>query len=130
MTDPALKVYRKRRTPGIVLRILVIVFAVFLLLAIMLFFGLRRYVAYTDSGRLYLDIPWLYGYMAGKPEDDPLSSELTLTGDSYRAEPAPGESPMQEAEALPEQPAGEADDGALSAEETSVSPAEGGAPEG
>ena len=80
MTDPSPKVYRKRRAAGVLLRAAVIVLAVLVLLAVLLFFGLRKYIAYTETGRLYLDIPWLAGYMDGKPEDDPLSSELTLTG--------------------------------------------------
>ena len=101
MTEPAPKVYRKRRAGGVILRAAVIDLAALLLLAVLLFFGLRKYIAYSDTGRLYLDIPWLAGYMDGRPEDDPLSSELTLTGDSYRSEQPSAEPDGQEPESLP-----------------------------
>ena len=68
------------------IRIAVILLAVLVLLSLLFFFGLRKYIAYTETGRLYLDIPWLTGYMDGKPEDDPLSSELTLTGGTGRTD--------------------------------------------
>ncbi|MBR6951072.1 MAG: hypothetical protein IKH56_05005 [Oscillospiraceae bacterium] len=132
MTDPTPKVYRKRRGPGIALRVLAAVVAGLMLLAVLVFFGLRRHIAYTDSGRLYLDIPWLYGYMNGPPEDDPLSSELTLTGDSYRAAPAPSELSEPEAEAIPDPSPAENEEGTDGAvpEETPAPSEDVSAPEG
>ena len=102
MTDTGPKVYRKNRAVGIILRVACIVIAILVLLAVLLFFGLRRYIAYSDTGRLYLDIPWLAEYMEGEPQDDPLSSELTLTGDSYKTDRIPPSSPPQESSALPD----------------------------
>ncbi len=124
MTDSAPKVYRKRRAGGVVLRIAVIVLAALLLLAVLLFFGLRKYIAYTDTGRLYLDIPWLAGYMDGRPEDDPLASELTLTGDSYRTEQTPAE--PDEQEPLPDSASNDAtqESGEAAGEESSPVPAD------
>ena len=96
MTDPSLKVYRKRRTAGVLIRAAVIILAALVLLSVLFFFGLRKYISYTDTGRLYLDIPWLAGYMDGKPEDDPLSSELTLTGGAGRADLPPEEEEIRD----------------------------------
>ena len=101
MTDPFPKVYRKRKAAGVILRAVTILLASLVLLAVMLFFGLRKYIAYTDTGRLYLDIPWMAGYMDGRPEDDPLSSELTLTADSYKSDLPAEEMAGQEETVLP-----------------------------
>ena len=57
------KIYRQGRAAKITLKILLWVFIVLLFFAIAAFFGFRRYIAYTPKGELYLDVPWLYGYM-------------------------------------------------------------------
>ena len=126
MTDPSPKVYRRRRPAGVFLRAAAIVLAVLVLLAVLFFFGLRKYIAYSETGRLYLDIPWLAGYMDGKPEDDPLSSELTLTGGSSRSdfpsaeaggqnvgsidEPGDGSIPEADGSDAPQAPSGPAEE--------------------
>ena len=109
MTDPDLKVYRKRKPVRFLLRFLGILLAVLVVLSVYLFFGLRRYVAYSDTGKLYLDIPWLAGYMAGEPADDPLSAELTITGGSGQAQPLPAETAEQDGAAGTEEAAEEYD---------------------
>lgn len=70
------QIYRKGSARRAVLRILLWVLAVFLLLCITAFFGFRKYIAYTDTGKLYLDIPWLEGYVSGPPENDDLAEYM------------------------------------------------------
>lgn len=70
------KIYHHSSTKGIIFKIVVIIIAAVLILALTAFFGFRKYIAYTDTGKLYLDIPWLYGYMDGKPETDELAPYL------------------------------------------------------
>lgn len=70
------QIYRKGSARRAVLRILLWVLAVFLLLCITAFFGFRKYIAYTDTGKLYLDIPWLDGYVSGPPENDDLAEYI------------------------------------------------------
>ncbi len=52
-------VYRSRRPAAIVGKTLLIVFLVLLALAIFVFFYFQRYIAFTEDGQLYLDIPFL-----------------------------------------------------------------------
>lgn len=70
------QIYRKGSARRTVLRILLWVLAVFLLFCVLAFFGFRKYIAYTDTGKLYLDIPWLEGYVSGPPENDDLAEYL------------------------------------------------------
>ena len=50
--------YNNHRVARILLRVFACVLVAAVLLAISLFFGLRRYIVYTPEG-LRLDIPWL-----------------------------------------------------------------------
>jgi hypothetical protein len=52
------------------------VLAVLLIICAAAFFGFRKYIAYTDTGKLYLDIPWLEGYLGGPPENDELAEYM------------------------------------------------------
>lgn len=70
------KVYHHSSVKGTVLKIAIISAAIVLILALTAFFGFRKYISYTDTGKLYLDIPWLYGYMDGVPETDDLAPYL------------------------------------------------------
>ena len=79
MSSKTPKIYRRHRVWPVLLRVVLIVVGAFLLLSILAFFGFRKYIAYTDTGKLYLDVPWLDGYLAGRPEEDPLAPELALT---------------------------------------------------
>ena len=57
------KIYRQGKGLKIALKILLWTVIILAFFAIAAFFGFRRYIAYTPKGELYLDIPWLYGYM-------------------------------------------------------------------
>lgn len=70
------KIYRQGRAAKITLKILLWVFIVLLFFAIAAFFGFRRYIAYTPKGELYLDVPWLYGYM-NEPDMTPPEEQET-----------------------------------------------------
>lgn len=50
--------YKNRRVARILVRVVVGVVVAFVILAVSLFFGLRRYIVYTPEG-LRLEIPWL-----------------------------------------------------------------------
>ena len=68
------KIYRQGHAAKTALKILLGVLIALLFFAIAAFFGFRRYIAYTPRGELYLDIPWLYGYMDEPdmtPPDEP-----------------------------------------------------------
>lgn len=67
------KIYHHSNVKGVVVRIIIIVIAAAFILALTAFFGFRKFIAYTDTGKLYLDIPWLYGYMDGPPATDDLA---------------------------------------------------------
>ncbi len=71
------QIYRKGSARRIALRVILWVLAVFLFLCITAFFGFRKYIAYTGTGKLYLDIPWLEGYVSGPPESDDLAEYLS-----------------------------------------------------
>ncbi len=86
MSSKPPKIYRSHRVRHVLLRVLLIAAGAFLLLCILAFFGVRKYIAYTDTGKLYLDVPWLEGYLAGKPAEDPLAPELILTYGSESSE--------------------------------------------
>ena len=70
------KVYHHSNVKGTIIKIVAIVIAAAFILALTAFFGFRKFAAYTDTGKLYLDIPWLYGYMDGPPEHDDLAPYL------------------------------------------------------
>ena len=74
------KIYRQGRALKITLKILLWVFIVLLLFAVAAFFGFRRYIAYTPRGELYLDIPWLYGYMNEPDMSPPEETETDEPG--------------------------------------------------
>ena len=50
--------YKNRRVTRILLRVVVGVVIATVILAVSLFFGMRRYIVYTPEG-LRLEIPWL-----------------------------------------------------------------------
>lgn len=70
------KIYHHSNVKGTVVKIIVIIIAAAVILALTAFFGFRKFIAYTDTGKLYLDIPWLYGYMDGPPAQDDLAPYL------------------------------------------------------
>ena len=70
------KIYRHSNIKTIIWRIIAIVIAAAIVLALTAFFGFRKFIAYTETGKLYLDIPWLYGYMSGPPVEDELAPYL------------------------------------------------------
>ncbi len=70
------KIYRHSNIKSIIWRIIAIVIAAAIVLALTAFFGFRKFIAYTETGKLYLDIPWLYGYMSGPPTEDELAPYL------------------------------------------------------
>ena len=70
------KIYKHSNIKTIIGRVVAIFIAAVIILALTAFFGFRKFIAYTDTGKLYLDIPWLYGYMAGPPEEDELAPYL------------------------------------------------------
>ena len=90
MSPKTPKIYRRHRVWPVLFRVVLIVVGALLLLSILAFFGFRKYIAYTDTGKLYLDVPWLEGYLAGRPDEDPLASELTLTYGAENGEQAGG----------------------------------------
>jgi hypothetical protein len=51
--------YRNRRAARIALAAALSLVLVCLIAAVVLFFGLKRYIVYTQDGRLRLEIPWL-----------------------------------------------------------------------
>ena len=53
------RTYRSRRPLKILLTALLTLLIVGIILIVLLFFGLRQYIAYDQNGTLYLDIPWL-----------------------------------------------------------------------
>lgn len=71
-------IYRKRRWLLPLIRMLCLLLVLLFFLSVLALAGFRKYIAYTDSGKLYLDIPWLYGYMQGPPAEDPLADVLTV----------------------------------------------------
>ena len=73
------KIYKHSNIKSIISKIIVIVIAAAIILALTAFFGFRKFIAYTETGKLYLDIPWLYGYMPGPPEEDDLAEYLKPT---------------------------------------------------
>ena len=70
------KIYRHSNIKTIIWRVIAIVIAAAIVLALTAFFGFRKFIAYTETGKLYLDIPWLYGYMSGPPAEDELAPYL------------------------------------------------------
>jgi len=62
--------YKNRRVRRILIRFVIGVVLAFVVLAVALFFGLRRYIVYTPDG-LRLDIPWLQ-----ETEPPPIPLEL------------------------------------------------------
>ncbi|MBQ8831617.1 MAG: hypothetical protein IJ017_08460 [Oscillospiraceae bacterium] len=89
------KIYKHSNAKSIILKVIAIVIAAVIILALTAFFGFRKFIAYTDTGKLYLDIPWLYGYMDGPPAEDDLAPYLepaeTPTNVAVKVEDAPDE---------------------------------------
>ena len=81
------KIYHHSNAKGIAIRIVAIVIAAAFILALTAFFGFRKFIAYTDTGKLYLDIPWLYGYMDGPPKEDDLLPYLSPAADKSETPP-------------------------------------------
>ena len=63
MAGRAPRTFRNREPIKTVIITFVAVLAVAAIFAAALFFGLQKNIAYTEDGRLYLDIPWLEEYM-------------------------------------------------------------------
>lgn len=78
------KLYKQRRFIKVALKILAIIVAAIVLICILIFFGFRKYIAYTPGGKLYLDIPWLEGYMTEQTQDG--VSEIDGTYITYEYE--------------------------------------------
>ena len=70
------KIYKHSNIKSIILKVIVLIIVAAIILALTAFFGFRKFIAYTETGKLYLDIPWLYGYMPGPPEEDDLAEYL------------------------------------------------------
>ena len=70
------KIYKHSNIKSIILKVIVLIIVAAIILALTAFFGFRKFIAYTDTGKLYLDIPWLYGYMPGPPTEDDLAPYL------------------------------------------------------
>ena len=70
------KIYKHSNVKGIILKVIAVIIVAAIVLALTAFFGFRKFIAYTDTGKLYLDIPWLYGYMDGPPAEDDLAPYL------------------------------------------------------
>lgn len=86
MARNAPKVYRSGNARRLVGKILISVLVVVLVFALIAFFGFRKFIAYTDTGKLYLNIPWLYGYMEGPPAVDDLAPYLTTDTSPFEEE--------------------------------------------
>lgn len=80
------KIYHGSNAKSVITKIVAIVLAAVIILALTAFFGFRKFIAYTDTGKLYLDIPWLYGYMDGPPETDDLAPYLAPTEETHTTE--------------------------------------------
>ena len=81
------KIYRQKNPRRIILRVLLCLLIIVFVFAFIALLGFRKYIAYSETGKLYLDIPWLYGYMDGKPETDDLAQYLTpVTGEEPEPE--------------------------------------------
>lgn len=52
-------IYHGRSPVKTVFKVLGIVLAVLVLLAVIVFFWFRRYIVYTDEGQLRLDVPFI-----------------------------------------------------------------------
>lgn len=76
------RVYRQGSAKRILLHILLFIFVIIFVLLFLALLGFRKYIAYTDTGKLYLDIPWLEGYISGPPEYDDLAQYLTFPDDN------------------------------------------------
>lgn len=79
MSGQTPKTYRQSKLGRYLFKIILIVFAALVILFFLALFGFRKYIAYTDTGKLYLDIPWLSDYMDGPPEYDELADQLTAS---------------------------------------------------
>lgn len=79
MSSSAPKIYKPNRGKKIIPKILLIIFVTLVILFFLSVFGFRKYIAYTETGKLYLDVPWLENYMAGPPAEDELAEQLTAT---------------------------------------------------
>ncbi len=77
LQNNAPKIYKHKSHRHIPLKIAVCVLCALIILSVIVFFSFKKYIAYTDTGKLYLDIPWLYGYMDGPPEQDELADIIT-----------------------------------------------------
>jgi membrane protein YdbS with pleckstrin-like domain len=53
------KTYKSRRPLKIAVTVFLCLLLVFIITAVSLFFGLRRYIVYDQDGGLHLEIPWL-----------------------------------------------------------------------
>jgi hypothetical protein len=52
------RTYKNGRAGRIILTVILSVIIAFVILTVTLFFGMRKYIVYTDDG-LHLEIPWL-----------------------------------------------------------------------
>ena len=80
------KIYHGSNVKSIITKIVAIILAAAVILTLTAFFGFRKFIAYTDTGKLYLDIPWLYGYMDGPPETDDLAPYFAPIEEAHTTE--------------------------------------------
>lgn len=73
MAGRAPRTFKNHRPIKAAVITLLVIAAAAAVFAAALFFGLQKNIAYTDEGRLYLDIPWLEEYMDHDipPQDAP-----------------------------------------------------------
>lgn len=76
MARNAPKIYKHSNAKTIIFKVIAVIIAAAVILALTAFFGFRKFIAYTETGKLYLDIPWLYGYIDGPPAEDDLAPYL------------------------------------------------------
>ena len=77
LQNNAPKIYKHKNHGRAAIKIAVCVICALIILSVAVFLNFKKYIAYTDTGKLYLDIPWLSGYMDGPPETDELADILT-----------------------------------------------------
>lgn len=77
MQNNSPKIYKHKHYGKIIAKISIYVIAAIIIIYLLFFFAFKKYIAYSDTGKLYLDIPWLSSYMDGEPENDDLSEIIT-----------------------------------------------------
>lgn len=78
------KIYKQKRLSRTIIKVFGWIVCILLLLLIICLFSFRHYSCYTETGKLYLSIPWLSEYLPAVPTDDPLADELTATAGNWK----------------------------------------------